>query len=165
MTRLVGDRLNTEARQVWEVFARVAPRFANSLEAAPSVVRSRGRKLLQIETIPIGGAGFLLVKKSAPSDPVARLQMMLSAKARNAAAAAAANFVEGVAAVWQVVAQFDKGVNSSDQFGLFVFFEALISAIKYRRRASIAISWRRDAPDRLLVEAADGGSSLTWRCS
>jgi hypothetical protein len=121
--------------------------------------------LLQIETIPIGGAGFLLVKKSAPSDPVARLQMMLSAKARNAAAAAAANFVEGVAAVWQVVAQFDKGVNSSDQFGLFVFFEALISAIKYRRRASIAISWRRDAPDRLLVEAADGGSSLTWRCS
>lgn len=160
VTRLVGDRLNTEAREVREAFAHVAPRLANSLEVALSVVWSRGRKLLQIETVPVSDVGFPLVKISPPGDAVARPHRVLCAKAREASVAAADNFVEWVAAVGEVLAEFDRSVNPGDLFDLFVF-EALIGAIKYGRGASL----RRDAPDRLLVEATGGGPSLTWQCS
>lgn len=164
VTRLVGDRLKTEARQVWEAFAHVAPRLANSLEVGVSVVWSRRGKLLQIETVPVSDVGFPLVKILPPGDPVARPHRMLCAKARDASAAAADNFVEWLAAVGEVLAEFDRCVNPGDLLGLFVV-EALIGATKYRRGAGLTVLWRRDAPDRLLVEATGGGPSLTWQCS
>ena len=138
--------------------------LANGLEVALSVPRSRDRKLLQIETVPVAHVGFLCGQKIAPATRCWSAVNGCAQKRATSPRPPRTKLVEGVAVVRDVFAEFEESLSASDRLGLFVM-EALICAPKNGRGASIAASWRHDAPDRLLVEAIDGGPGPIWQYS
>lgn len=164
VTHLAGDRLNTKASQVRRVFARVTRRLAKGLEVAPSVLWSRDRKLLQVETVTVAYVSFLLAQTISAARRVARGRKLLSTKARAVSEAAADKLIEAPAVVREVFAETEESLYSSDRFGRFVM-EALIGAAKNDHRAGNAASGRHDAPDRSLVEAIHDGPGPTWQRS
>ena len=77
---LAGDRLNTEASQVWGAFALVERPLANGFEVALSALGSRDRQLWRIETVPVAHGGLLLFGQKVS---VAGAPKWLCAKARD----------------------------------------------------------------------------------